>query len=197
MYTIALTGGIGCGKSTVCKLFSALGIPIIDTDNIARELVEPGQPALEEIIACFGDAILLADGSLDRKALARKTFTNQQNRLSLESILHPRIRQCVSEQLSRLSSAYVIIAIPLLIETSQQNQYNKVLVIDCDKQQQIDRTLSRDQRSLPEIESIISSQVSREQRIAAADDVIDNTHDINSLEAQVNLLHSKFLNMAS
>jgi len=195
MIKIALTGGIGCGKTTVCKLFSQQNIPVIDTDIIAHDLVRPGKVALLEICDYFGAGILLNDGSLDRKALAGKVFNNKKNRLHLESILHPKIKQSLLLKLNQLTSCYVIIAIPLLIETNQQADYDRVLVIDCDEQQQIDRTIVRDKRSLEEVKSIMKSQVSRQQRVAAADDIIDNTQNINNLKLQIDLLHKKYMKL--
>lgn len=197
MFTVALTGGIGCGKTTVCKLFSQHNIPVIDTDIIARELVEPGQTALIEIVSFFGNSILFKDGSLDRKSLAGKIFQNQKNRNILESILHPKIRNRVNEKIKSLSSTYVVIAIPLLIETSQYTEYDRILVVDCDEEQQIKRTLNRDQRSLDEIKSIINTQASQKQRLDIADDVIDNRLDTTHLDAQISNLHQQYLELAA
>jgi len=195
MIKVALTGGIGCGKSTVCEIFSQYKIPIIDTDIISRELVEPGQTALSEITEIFGTDILLPDGSLNRKCLAQKIFNNDKNKQHLETILHPKIRQAVQTQLNPLNVCYAIIAIPLLVETKQQKNYDRVLLIDCEVQQQIERILSRDQRDINEIQSILKSQASREQRIAAADDVIDNSGTLNALKEQVKQLHTKYLQL--
>ncbi|HED36508.1 MAG TPA: dephospho-CoA kinase [Gammaproteobacteria bacterium] len=196
MLTIALTGGIGCGKTTVCELFSAHGVPIIDTDTLARELVQPGQQALQEITNCFGKDILFANGTLDRQKLAGKIFSSQSDKASLETILHPRIRQRVKEQLDSLTSDYAIIAIPLLVETSQQSQYDRVLLVDCTEQQQITRTQARDHRSTREIKAIIKSQATRQQRISVADDIIENNAGICDLELQVKQLHNQYLSLA-
>ena len=193
MIKIALTGGIGCGKSTVCKLFLQYDVPVIDTDVIARELVKPGEDALAEIIDYFGSAILLPDGSLDRKSLASKVFNNSKNKEHLESILHPKIRKATQSQISKLNSCYAIIAIPLLIETNQQSEYDYVVVIDCSEDQQIARTISRDHRSLDEVQSIINSQVSRKERNSLADDIIDNSGDIKTLITHIELLHNKYM----
>ena len=193
MIKIALTGGIGCGKSTVCKIFSQHVVPIIDTDIIARELVEPGEDALVEIIDYFGSDILLSDGSLNRKALAAKVFNNSKNKEHLESILHPRIRNATQSQISKLNTCYAIIAIPLLIETNQQSDYDYIAVVDCSEDQQIARTISRDHRSLDEIQSIINSQVSRKERNSLADDIIDNTGDIKTLRTHIEQLHNKYM----
>jgi len=198
MLTVALTGGIGCGKSTVCQLFTARNVPVIDTDLIAHQLVKPGQPALEEITAAFGKDILLDNATLDRKALAQKIFSAPDKRALLESILHPKIRYSVEQQLIALqNSAYVIIAVPLLIETSQQSTYDRVLVIDCDEQLQRTRTLSRDNRNSKDIDAIMKAQATRQQRLSYADDVIENSADMTSLEDQVEQYHEKYLRLAN
>jgi len=197
MLTVALTGGIGCGKSTVCRLFSALNVPVIDTDTIAHQLVKPGQPALKEIAATFGNDILLENSTLNRKALAKKIFNEPKQRALLEAILHPKIRRSVEQQLLTLKkSAYVIIAIPLLIETNQQSTYDRVLVIDCDEQLQRTRTMERDDRSIEEVEAIIEVQASRQNRLSHADDIIENSHDMISLKSQVEQRHHQYLELA-
>jgi len=195
MIKIALTGGIGCGKSTVCNFFTQLNVPVIDTDIISRELVQAHQPALIEIVDYFGSDILLTDGSLNRKLLANKIFKHEQHRQHLESILHPKIRQSVKEKLSTLNCCYAIVAIPLLLETHQQNHYERVLLIDCSEQLQISRTHDRDQRNLNEIKAIIKSQASRQDRIAIADDIIDNSKSLSILESQIKKLHSMYLEL--
>lgn len=197
MITVALTGGIGCGKTTVSRLFSSYNVPVIDTDIIARDLVRAGEPALDEITEYFGNDVLQPDGSLDRKALAHKTFSDSARRKQLESILHPKIRQCINEQLQNLSADYVIIAIPLLFETSQENAYDRVLVVDCDENQQIERTLNRDKRSLQEIKAIIEAQVPRNKRLNSADDIIENNLDMTDLESQVEKLHKNYIKLAN
>lgn len=197
MFTVALTGGIGCGKSTVCELFSRHSIAIVDTDKIARELVKPQQAAFLEIVSYFGPDICQENGELDRKSLSHKVFTDEVSRKQLEAILHPKIRQCVSDTLSSLSTDYAIVVIPLLIETSQQSQYDRVLVIDCDEEQQIQRVQNRDQRSLSEIKAIIESQVTRQQRLEHADDVINNNLNENCLPKQVEQLHRHYLSLAN
>ena len=197
MFKVALTGGIGCGKSTVCKLFAQREIPVIDTDIIARELVEPGKQSLLEISDYFGSEILYDNGSLNRKILANKVFNDDKARLYLESILHPKIKNIIEKKINKLYSTYVIIAIPLLFETKKQADYDRILVIDCDEKQQLERTLSRDQRSISEIKKIIKSQVSRKERNEGADDIIDNTHHEKFLDEQVNQLHMKYTNLAN
>lgn len=196
MFTVALSGGIGCGKSTVCDLFMRQGVSIIDTDDIAHQLVEPGQPALQAIVEQFGKDILNKDQSLNRKALADRVFANPVLRQQLEAILHPRIRQQVQQQISKADSAYCIVAIPLLFETAQQSEYNRSLVVDCTEQQQLERTSHRDNRSNDEISAIMQSQVSRKERLKLANDVIDNSGEVDSLNRQVTALHKKYTELA-
>lgn len=192
MFTVALTGGIGCGKSTACSLFEQHGTPVIDTDQIARQLVQPGEPALLEIKEQFGNSILLSDGRLNRHALAARVFADDNKRKQLEAILHPRIRDEVRIQISRLNGSYCIVAIPLLFETEQQKSYDRVLVIDCEEEQQLDRTLQRDKRSADEVFAIMRTQVTREYRLAHADDIIDNSLDMAHLKQQVQVLHTQY-----
>lgn len=193
MLRIALTGGIGCGKTEACRIFQQQhNVPVIDTDVIARQLVQPGEEALEQITSAFGEDILLPDGTLNRAALANTVFNNETKRRQLEAILHPKIRNAVEQQIKQLNAAYVIVAIPLLIETGQQSDYDRVLVIDCEPSQQLARTLQRDQRNAQQVQTIIDAQISRAQRLQAADDVIDNSKDIEFLQQQIAQLHTKY-----
>lgn len=196
MLIIGLTGGIGSGKTTVSDLFSALGVPIIDTDVIARELVEPGQPALTDITTLFGKDLLNPDGRLNRSKLGDITFNKPDARKQLEQILHPRIRKQVSERLKKLHSPYAIVVIPLLIETGDRSYIDRILVVDCERQNQINRVAQRDQRSKQQIKQILQAQVSRQQRLQAADDVLDNNADQDTLKQQVDVLHHKYLALA-
>lgn len=197
MLRIALTGGIGCGKTEACRIFQQqYKVPVIDTDVIARQLVQPGEDALQQITNAFGKDILLADGTLNRTALANEVFNSESRRKQLESILHPKIRSAVEQQLKQLDAAYVIVAVPLLIETGQQSDYDRVLVIDCEPSQQLTRTLQRDKRDAQQVQAIINAQVSRQQRLQAADDIIDNSKDRQFLQQQIAQLNTKYLQQA-
>ncbi len=197
MLRIALTGGIGCGKSTVCELFRERGIPVIDTDVIARELVLPGMPALTKIGDIFGRDLINKNGELDRKKLAGIVFRDDQLKQQLESILHPLIRDEVERQIAELDSPYCIVAIPLLFETGQQKKYPHKLVIDCDPEQQLERTRARDERTTEQIQEIIDAQISRSERLKLADEIIDNRGTAEKLIPQVDALHRKFLKLAN
>jgi len=196
MLVIGLTGGIGSGKTTVSDLFSALGVPIIDTDVIARQLVQPGQQALSDISAWFGNDVLNPDGSLNRSKLGDMTFTNSETRKKLEAILHPRIREQVTRQLQQLQSPYAIVVIPLLIETGDQSYIDRILVVDCEQKNQIKRVQLRDHRSQQQTENILQAQASREQRLSAADDIVENNADQSTLIQKVEDLHHKYLALA-
>ncbi len=193
MLRIALTGGIGCGKTEACRIFQQdYNVPVIDTDEIARQLVQPGEETLQQITDAFGNSILLANGTLNRAALANEVFNNETKRRQLESILHPKIRDAVEQQVQQLDANYVIVAIPLLIETDQQSDYDRVLVIDCEPSQQIARTLQRDERNAQQVQAIVDAQASREQRLQVADDIIDNSKDRQFLQQQIAQLHTKY-----
>jgi len=196
MLTIGLTGGIGSGKSTVATLFKDLGVPVYDTDIIARDLVEPGQPALEQIVSTFGKDILDASGHLDRQQLKQRIFSSDEDRASLEAILHPRIRESLLAKIKNCSATYCVAVIPLLVEKQWQQAVDRVLVIDVSETTQIRRTQQRDQLNESIIKRIIDSQASRAQRLAIADDVIDNNHAPEKLQTQVQQLHQKYLALA-
>ena len=196
MLVVGLTGGIGSGKSLVADMFSALGVPIIDTDILARELVAPGQPALKQIAEQFGPPALLDDGSLNRKYIAEVSFSSPLKRTQLEAILHPLIRQRVADQLRELEAVYAVVVVPLLIEAQQTDDYNRVLVVDCDEQTQLLRVLHRDDRPEQQIRQIIQAQATREQRLAAANDVISNTGSVEDLRQQVAQLDHKYRQLA-
>ncbi len=194
---IALTGGIASGKSTVAKLFEALGAKLIDTDQIARAIVTPPSTVLELITARFGPGILLADGSLDRAHLRRIVFADPAARKDLEDITHPAIREEVARLSREFGGPYQLIAVPLLVETGTQGNYDRVLLVDTSPEQQKRRLMLRDGVDLPAAERMLAAQVSREQRRAAAHDIIDNSGDVKDLATQVEALHHRYLGLRS
>ncbi len=196
MLVVALTGGIGSGKTTACRLFETLGTPIIDADLIARSLVEPGEPALDEITQQFGSAVLTTKGTLDRKRVRQLIFSDREKRHLLESILHPRIRREMVRRIAELTTPYCIVAIPLLVESGQMVIADRVLVIDTTESEQLQRVVERDEQTEEAVAAIISSQASRAARLALADDIIDNSGDIGHLQAQVESYHQKYLSIA-
>lgn len=193
MRVIGLTGGIASGKSAVAEYFAALGVPVIDTDLIARELVEPGKPALEEICRHFGNSILLEDGELDRSAMREIIFSDDQARHALEAILHPLIRATVNERIAALDSCYCIVVIPLLAESGNWEILDHILVVDCPESLQRQRLQQRDQLDPEQAARILAAQANREQRKAIADDILDNSLNLASLRARVEGLHEKYL----
>ena len=200
IFTVALTGGIASGKSSVAERFAARGISVIDADLLAREVVAPGEPALAGIVARFGAGVLGADGSLDRRRLRDIVFADEGARRDLEAILHPAIRASMDARRTACAAAgeiYCLCAIPLLVETDQQRRFDRVLVVDLDRQTQIERLLARDAGDRQQAEAILASQASREQRLAAADDTIDNRGPPQALEAQVAALHHRYLKLAA
>lgn len=193
---IGLTGGIGSGKSAASDYFRRLGIPVIDTDELARELVEPGQPALQEIVQAFGDGMLDADGRLDRAALRKTVFSDAGKRKQLERILHPRIRETTGELAAAIDAPYCILVIPLLLETDYPYDLDRVLVIDVPADLQVQRVMERNGMSRAEIEAIIDSQVTRKERLEVADDVVVNDGDLDRLYGQLEHLHRTYLDLA-
>ena len=196
MLRIGLTGGIGCGKTIVAELFAEQGVPVIDADQLAREVVAPGEPALGEIRQRFGDDMLLPDGQLDRGRLRKIIFQDAQARLDLEAILHPRIRELMQQRLAALDAPYAILSIPLLLETGQQQTVERILVVDCPPDVQIRRVCARDGVDPQQARGILHAQCSRQDRLSAADDVIDNGGPQNQLREQVLRLHHKYLGLA-
>jgi len=196
MLVVGLTGGIGSGKSSVSDLFEDLGVPVIDADIVAREVVEPGEQALREIIGQFGEGVLTPDGRLDRRQLRERVFQDEAARKALEGILHPRIRQRMRERLTRLDAPYAIFSVPLLVETGQHLAVDRVLVVDCPPEEQIRRIRARDNSSAEQARAILAAQIPRNQRLRLADDVIDNSGAIEALERQVRALHQKYLDLA-
>jgi len=196
MLIIGLTGGIGSGKSTVARHFESLGVPVIDADIITRELVKPGQDALKEIVAHFGPDIIQTDGQLNRAWLRALIFDNPGERKVLENILHPRARESALRQLAKLDAPYCILCVPLLLESGWDDMVHRVLVIDLPRELQIQRTMDRDGIPENQVETIINTQIDRDSRLSAADDVIVNTGDTTALLEQVDRLHQKYLQLA-
>lgn len=196
MLVIGLTGGIGSGKSTVAEMFAALGVPIIDMDRIARQVVEPGQPALTLITREFGSSVLNADGRLDRRKLREVIFDNADKRRRLEAILHPLIRQETNRQLAELDAVYCIVVIPLLLESNQHSLVDRILVVDVPETLQISRTMQRDGVSASEVHNILAAQVDRNSRLAAADDMIDNSADLEQIRIRVIELDQQYRHLA-
>jgi dephospho-CoA kinase len=196
IYRVGLTGGIASGKSTVAKFFGALGVPILDSDTIAREVVEPGQPPLERLVERFGRGILTPDGHLDRPALRDIVFKDPRARADLENLTHPAIGAALEARSGQAGGPYQILVIPLLIEKNLGAHVDRVLVVDCDEQLQIRRLHARDGSGRAQAQAILDAQVSRAVRLEAADDVITNEADIGAVEAQVAALHARYLELA-
>lgn len=193
---IGLTGGIGSGKSAVTTLFASHGVDIIDADVVARDVVKPGSVGLKEIVSKFGETILLADGTLNRAQLREVVFHDADNKTWLNALLHPLIREAMQRGIQNSTSDYCILAVPLLIENNLTTMVNRVLVVDCTEQQQLERAMHRDGSSEQTIRNIMASQASREERLQAADDVIDNTGSKDSLTEQVTACHIRYLRLA-
>ncbi len=195
MHVLGLTGGIGSGKSTVAGYFSALGVHWVDADNVAREVVEPGTQALKRIEEHFGPDILTHKGELDRASLRTIIFKDDQERLWLEQLLHPIIRREIERQLKPAGYAlpYVLLVSPLLLETDQHELVEQIIVVDVPEETQIDRTVSRDENSREQVQRILDAQMKRQERLARANHVIDNTEAPGRVERQVQSLHQQLM----
>ena len=196
MFTVALTGGVASGKSTVERLFASRGIEIIDADHVAREVVAAGTAGLADIVEIFGTDVLSADGSLDRRAMRERVFADERARRQLEAIIHPRVREVLRQRASEVHSAYGMLVIPLLVESGDYAWVNRVLVVDVPREVQRERLLKRDGISRELAEAMLDAQASREQRLGVADDVIDNSADLESLDDAVERLHRRYLQLA-
>ncbi|AOV17899.1 dephospho-CoA kinase [Acidihalobacter aeolianus] len=185
-FRVGLTGGIGCGKSTVSELFAARGIPVIDSDLVARELVRPGEPALAEIAAAFGPEVLHDDGTLDRRALRSRVFKDEEMRRRLEGILHPHIKSVLVTRSASANAPYTILVVPLLLESGWENLVDRILVVDCAPETQIRRVIARDGCNDADVRDVMQAQCTREARLGRADDVIRNEDsDRHLLDARV------------
>lgn len=192
---VGLTGGIGSGKSTVARAFGDLGIPWVDADDVAREIVAPGEPALDAIFQRYGDSLLFEDGSLNRAALRELIFNHPEERAWLESVTHPNVRERLTEHLEHLSqqgAPYVVLVSPLLFESGQQALVDTTVVVDIPESLQIERTLVRDGVSEQQVRAILAAQIPREKRLKNADHVIDNRRDETFMQTQVAALHTQW-----
>ncbi|XKH01384.1 dephospho-CoA kinase [Marinobacter nauticus] len=195
-YIVGLTGGIGSGKSTVARLFGQLGVHWVDADDVARQVVEPGTPALATIAERFGPEVLQEDGALDRAWLRRRIFEVPEEKQWLEGLLHPIIREELVRQLRGKPSyelPYTLLVSPLLLETNQHELVDRVVVIDVPESIQLERTMARDDNTREQVEKIMAAQMSREQRCARADAIINNNNPLTDVERQVRALHDRFL----
>jgi dephospho-CoA kinase len=196
---VGLTGGIGSGKTTVADLFGALGVPLIDTDLIAHALTGPDGAAMPAIRQAFGDRVVAADGRLDRAAMRELAFADPGSRRRLEAILHPMIREETWRQVAAAaSSPYAIVVVPLLVESgSWQTWIDRVLVVDCPVEVQVQRVMQRNGLPRAQVEAIVAAQIPRERRLAAADEVIDNAGDPSTLPQRVRPIHEGLLRLAA
>lgn len=192
-YIVGLTGGIGSGKSAASQWFEHQGIHVVDADVVAREVVQPGQPALEKIAQHFGDWVLQADGQLDRRALRDYVFQHPEARQQLEAITHPIIRQSILSQLQQAQSAYVILVSPLLFETGQDRMTHRNLLVDVSEATQLKRASQRDAQSTEQIQKIIATQMPRSEKLKRADDVVHNEGTLDELYQQLMRLHTDYL----
>lgn len=197
-YIVGLTGGVGSGKSTVADLFVEKGAVLIDTDAIAHELTGPGGAAMPLLMAEFGPTVANTQGALDRAAMRQRVFADSTTRARLEGILHPLIRQISAERCQAAVAPYVILAVPLLVESgSYRQRCDRIVVVDCPESLQIERVMARNGLAADEVKAIMMAQATRSQRLAIADDVVTNDADLSSLCLQVNALHRKYLRLAA
>jgi len=196
-FRVALSGGIASGKSVVADMFAELGIPVIDTDLIARQVVEPGQPALDDIHDRFGDTVIDAAGNLDRRALRKLVFSDDDARLDLEAILHPRIGAETRRQAVAAPGPYQIIVVPLLVGSPLTEFVDRVLIVDCDEELQLKRLLARDAETVDQARRILAAQSSREERLAIADDVIRSDRSLEDTRECVTTLDAKYRRLAA
>ena len=196
-YTVALTGGIGSGKSTVADAFAQLGVNVIDADIIARQVVEPGTPGLSAIAQRFGAQMLNEDGTLNRRALREHIFAHDEDKRWLNALLHPQIQQETRRQIQLATSPYILWVVPLLVENGLSTKADRVLVVDVPKETQIERTMLRDRVSRQHAEHILAAQATREQRLAVADEVIENMGSPDVIASAVARLHAKYQRLAS
>jgi len=193
---IGITGGIGSGKSAVTSRFETLGVTVVDADLASRVIVEPGRPALESIREHFGEAVITTEGVLDRAQLRALVFADPQERLWLEQLTHPLIGQEITDQLAASTSPYTILSSPLLLETEQKQRADTIVVVDVPEEVQLERTIARDNNDADQVKRIMAAQMSRKDRLALADIVIDNSKPLAELDSVVADLHREFLEQA-
>lgn len=196
MLVVGITGGIGSGKTAVSDRFAARGIRVVDADLASRAVVEPGRPALEEIRGHFGDAVITADGHLDRAALRARVFADAEERRWLERLLHPRIAEEIRRGLAEADSPYAVLVSPLLLEAGQIELVDRVLVVDVPEATQLARTMARDGNTEAQVRAIMTAQATREARLARADDVVRNDGTLEALDTQVEALHRRYRELA-
>ena len=195
-FVVVLTGGIASGKTAVSDRFAQLGVPIIDTDVIAHQIVEPDQPALNQICREFGEDFVTAEGRLDRRKMRNAIFSNPDLKTRLENILHPAIAAEASRQVDLLDTAWCILVIPLLVETDLFPWIDRILVVDVEEAVQIERVMARDSINKEQALAILNAQSSRQERLALADDIIDNSGTLDQLKSSVDQLHKKYTTLA-
>ena len=196
-FRVGLTGGIASGKSTAAKFFGALRVPILDSDQIARDVVEPGQPPLERLVERFGRKILTPDGHLDRPALRDIVFSDPKARADLEALTHPAIGAALEARSATAGGPHQVLVIPLLVEKNLAAHVDRVLVVDCDEHLQIRRLRDRDGSTAEQVQAILRAQAPRAARLKAADDIIHNDTDMSAVRDQVAALHTRYLELAS
>lgn len=196
-YRVVLTGGIASGKTTVANLFAELGVPVIDTDIIAREVVEPGQPALAAVVEAFGRDVLDDDGRIDRRRMRERIFADPDARRRLEGILHPAIRSAMEHQSREAGGVYQVLVIPLLAEGKRRDHVDRVLLVDVPEELQVERLMGRDGVSREQAQASLDAQASRAARLAMADDVVLNTGRVDDLREKVAELHAKYSRLAT
>ena len=194
--TIALTGGIGSGKTSIASIFKSLGVPIIDSDTISKEIILPGKPCFKDIVNEFGEEILTNKGTIDRYKLRDIIFNNYKARIKLENITHPIIFKNIDIQTSLINYPYCLVIVPLLIETKSVKYFDKVLLVDTLENIQFERVTKRDSISPTLLRKIIKTQVTRSERLKYADDIIENNNEIGNLNEHINILHKKYLTLS-
>jgi dephospho-CoA kinase len=197
MFRVGLTGGVACGKTTVADIFASLGAGVVDTDSIARDVVEPGSAALAEIAAEFGSEVIGDSGQLDRAAMRRLVFADAARRKTLERILHPRIRERTLAAIDTLQAPYALVVVPLLFETGFHELVDRSVVVDCPVETQLERLKHRDDVDERTAQGMLAAQLDRKARVARGDDVIDNGGDRAATRAQVEALHRRYLQLAN